>query len=51
MDISKKIHLIIYRFREKGLEVFLLNGAEDELKLPTESREELSGRSFSMKIS
>ncbi len=44
MDISKKIHLIIYRFREKGLEVFLLNGTEDEWKLPIESREELSGR-------
>ncbi|MDX1941020.1 MAG: hypothetical protein SFU99_10745 [Saprospiraceae bacterium] len=28
--LSKKISLIIYRFRERGLEVFLMNNAENE---------------------
>jgi hypothetical protein len=44
MDISKKIHLIIYRFREKGLEVFLLNSTDNQWELPTESKEDLPGR-------
>ncbi|MCB0587890.1 MAG: hypothetical protein KDD06_21535 [Phaeodactylibacter sp.] len=29
MDLLKKANLIIYRFREKGLEVFLVNSAEE----------------------
>ncbi len=30
MSLSKKLNLIIYRFREKGLEVFLVNDNEDK---------------------
>lgn len=30
MSIKKKINLVIYRFRERGLEIFLLNNAEGE---------------------
>lgn len=30
MELSKKINLIIYRFQEKGLEVFLVNPPEGE---------------------
>lgn len=30
MSISKKINLVIYRFREKGLEVFLVNPSDNE---------------------
>lgn len=30
MSISKKASLIIYRFKEKGLEVFLVNSSEEE---------------------
>lgn len=30
MDLHKKAHLIIYRFRERGLEVFLMNSEESE---------------------
>ncbi len=44
MNISKTIHLIIYRFREKGLEVFLVNPSENEWSLPVEASDELSGR-------
>lgn len=29
MDIKKKLNLIIYRFQEKGLEIFLLNDEEN----------------------
>jgi predicted NUDIX family NTP pyrophosphohydrolase len=29
MNLSKKINLIIYRFRERGLEVFLVNDPEN----------------------
>ncbi len=29
MGLSKKLNLIIYRFKEKGLEVFLVNNAEE----------------------
>ncbi len=29
MNLLKKANLIIYRFREKGLEVFLVNSSED----------------------
>ena len=29
MDLFKKANLIIYRFREKGLEVFLVNSSEE----------------------
>ncbi len=37
MELSKKINLIIYRFREKGLEVFLVNPQDDETWIiPTE---------------
>lgn len=41
MDFKKKASLIIYRFREKGLEVFLVNsGEEDQWEIP---QSELSG--------
>lgn len=30
MSLSKKINLIIYRFRERGLEIFLVNDPENE---------------------
>ena len=30
MNFSKKVNLIIYRFREKGLEVFLVNSQDGE---------------------
>ncbi|MCB0571467.1 MAG: hypothetical protein KDC66_16970 [Phaeodactylibacter sp.] len=30
MNLSKKANLIIYRFREKGLEVFLVNSGQDK---------------------
>jgi predicted NUDIX family NTP pyrophosphohydrolase len=29
MSLTKKVHLIIYRFRERGLEVFLINNEQD----------------------
>ncbi len=29
MSISKKVSLILYRFREKGLEIFLVNDRQD----------------------
>lgn len=45
MSISKTIHLIIYRFREKGLEIFLVNSSDNEWKLPVEVSEQLQGRS------
>ena len=36
-DLSKRIHLIIYRFREKGLEVFLLDPTDENAwTLPTQ---------------
>jgi hypothetical protein len=35
MSFSKKVNLVIYRFREKGLEIFLLNSPEgDKWDLP-----------------
>ena len=34
MNLSKKANLIIYRFREKGLEIFLLNDREDQWEIP-----------------
>ncbi len=35
MDLRKKANLIIYRFRERGLEIFLLNkGAEKQWDFP-----------------
>ena len=34
MSFSKKANLIIYRFREKGLEIFLLNDKEDQWEIP-----------------
>lgn len=40
MNFSKKLNLIIYRFREKGLEVFLINNDElntENWDLPTGS--------------
>jgi hypothetical protein len=30
MDLRKKVSLIIYRFRERGLEVFLMNDSQEE---------------------
>ncbi len=42
MDLIRKITLIIYRFRERGLEIFLLDGEDTtELSLP-EQQELLS---------
>ncbi|NRB65307.1 MAG: hypothetical protein HRU40_20205 [Saprospiraceae bacterium] len=35
MNLSRKVHLIIYRFREKGLEVFLMNKADNGLSIPS----------------
>lgn len=29
MSLTKKVHLIIYRFRERGLEVFLVNNEQE----------------------
>lgn len=34
MSLSKKVNLIIYRFREKGLEVFLLNDQDETWNIP-----------------
>ena len=35
MSFSKKVNIVIYRFREKGLEIFLLNSPEgDKWDLP-----------------
>lgn len=36
MDIRAKLHLVIYRVRERGLEIFVRDdvGASDELSLP-----------------
>jgi hypothetical protein len=31
MSLVKKVNLIIYRFRERGLEVFMVNPTEDDL--------------------
>jgi predicted NUDIX family NTP pyrophosphohydrolase len=45
MNLKEKANLIIYRFREKGLEIFLINDEEQwEIpngKLPQEAPEEL----------
>ena len=39
MDLIRKITLIIYRFRERGLEIFLLEGEDSkELTLPEEQK-------------
>lgn len=35
MNLSRKVHLIIYRFREKGLEVFLMNKEDNGLSIPS----------------
>lgn len=34
MDIREKLHLVVYRIREKGLEVFVRDGDEDLYELP-----------------
>ncbi len=34
MSLSKKVSLIIYRFRERGLEVFLVNNEEKHWEIP-----------------
>lgn len=34
MKLSKRLNLIIYRFREKGLEVFLINNNEENWDFP-----------------
>ena len=39
MKFSKKLNLIIYRFREKGLEVFLINDNEENWNLPSGNKE------------
>ena len=39
MDLIRKITLIIYRFRERGLEIFLMEGEDvNELTLPKEQK-------------
>lgn len=39
MDLIRKITLIIYRFRERGLEIFLMEGDDvNELILPKEQK-------------
>lgn len=35
MSLSKKVNLIIYRFREKGLEVFLMNSEDEQFEIPS----------------
>lgn len=41
MNFSKKVNLIIYRFREKGLEIFLeYFDKEDEWQLPSEDTQQ-----------
>ncbi|MBX2874797.1 MAG: hypothetical protein KTR30_21920 [Saprospiraceae bacterium] len=41
MNLRKKVSLIIYRFRERGLEIFLLNDAEaqDKWAFPQSDRQ------------
>jgi len=41
MDFRKKVNLIIYRFRERGLEIFLVNDPEekDNWALPQSDRQ------------
>ena len=39
MSLSKKASLIIYRFREKGLEVLLVNDDEDKWEIPQRTPE------------
>lgn len=34
MDIREKLHLVVYRVREKGLEVFVRDGNDDCYELP-----------------
>lgn len=34
MDIREKLHLVVYRVREKGLEVFVRDGGDDLYELP-----------------
>lgn len=34
MSLSKKVNLIIYRFREKGLEIFLMNKDDEQFEIP-----------------
>ena len=43
MGLSKKLNLIIYRFRERGLEIFLLNSSneEEQWELPSGDSSEL----------
>lgn len=47
MSLSKKVNLIIYRFREKGLEVFLVNSQDGEnWEIPTGELNAQSPRDF-----
>ncbi|MFK8055007.1 MAG: hypothetical protein AB8F78_02705 [Saprospiraceae bacterium] len=34
MDIREKLHLVVYRVREKGLEVFVRDSDDDQYELP-----------------
>ena len=34
MDIREKLHLVVYRVREKGLEVFVRDGEDNNYELP-----------------
>ena len=44
MELNKKVSLIIYRFKERGLEVFLVNNEEgqDSWEIPNGNIEQLS---------
>jgi hypothetical protein len=46
MSLSKKINLIIYRFRERGLEIFLVNDSEniDNWSIPEGQMQEPGAR-------
>ena len=43
MSLAKKVNLIIYRFRERGLEIFLVNSPDsEEWAIPQKNAEEHS---------
>ncbi|WP_353481008.1 hypothetical protein [Haliscomenobacter sp.] len=43
MSLAKKVNLIIYRFRERGLEIFLVNSPDsEEWTIPQKNAEEHS---------
>lgn len=47
MDFSKKVNLIIYRFKEKGLEIFLENlDQDDQWQIPTQDTSQNNAQSI-----